>query len=371
MRSFTSNMAEVRAPEIQNITVGQLIGGFAGRYGEGELYHEGRLYHLHRRNRVYVWKKEMEQALKDTMMRGLIIPAITCHVSTAAGSLQKREIMDGGNRITALRNILNGPLTPEEREIIRAFPISVQILYDLSPNDMRILFRRLNKSVKVSDGQLYAMSEGDSVLVREALAFLNDDDYPLRDRITKHFCDTRNVDNSKRDMLANAVALISGVCHGVEFLTKSFDVQDAHVASTTSIDRYRIVEVLGIMFDIFDMANATEPLTNNKKRRAQFTIGKLGPIIYDYHTDVDDLDTKWYRYIVAVRQHPDAAEASAMSGAQNMTANRHLRVSTKVHIYLEEGRIASKEELSSITHEAAGGAEETEEEEDGESEELE
>jgi hypothetical protein len=376
-------MANVRAaPEFLTPNVGQLIDGFAGRSGEGDLYHPDRRYHLHRRNRVYVWKKHMEQELKDTILRGLIIPAITCHVSTAAGSLQKREIMDGGNRITALRNILNDPLlTPVEREKIRTFTIGIHVLYDLTPVEMRIQFRRLNKSVKVSDGQLYAMSEDDSPLVREALAFLNDDDYPLRARITKHFCDTKNVDNSKRDMLANAVALISGVCHGVDFLTKSFDVQDAHVASTTPIDRNNVVAVLGIMFDIFDMADATEPLTNNKKRRAQFTIGKLGPIIYDYHTDVDDLDTKWYRYIVAVRQHPDAAEASAISGAQNMTANRHLRVSTKVHIYLEEGRIASKEELSSITHEteAAGGAAEeteeaegeTEEEEDGESEELE
>jgi hypothetical protein len=228
---------------------------------------------------------------------------------------------------------------------------------------MRILFRRLNKSVKVSDGQLYAMSEGDSPLVREALAFLNDDDYPLRDRITKHFCDTREADNSKRDMLANAVALISGVIYGVHFLTKSFDVQDVHVSSSTLIVRDNVVAVLGIMFDIFDDADDTEPLTNNKKRRAQFTIGKLGPIIYDYHTDIDDFDTKWSDYLVAVRQHPDAAEASAMSGAQNMTANRHLRVSTKVHIYLEEGRIASKEELKDITHEEG---EETEEEDETE-----
>lgn len=345
-------MAEQRAPEIQNITVGVLIDGFAGRFDEGELYRPSRLYHLHRRNRIYVWKKEMEDALKDTMMRGLIIPAITCHVSTQQGSLQKREVMDGGNRITALRNILNGPLTADERERIRSFPISIHILYDLSPNDMRILFRRLNKSVKVSDGQLYAMSEDDSLLVKEALAFLDDSDYPLRDQITTHFCDTRGVDNSKRDILANAVALISGVIHGVGYLTKSFDEQDNHVASTTPIDRDKIVEVLGIMFDIFDMVDEQEPLTNKTKRRAQFTIGKLGPIIYDYHGKVSDFDTKWCEYMIAVRQHPDAEEASSISGAQNMTATRHKRVSTKVSIYLSDQRFASKEELRDITHES-------------------
>ncbi len=356
-------MAGRQPPSYQTEIVFDLMEQFAGRCTDGTDYHPSKLYHLDRRNRVYVWKKEMEQALKDTMTRGLIIPAITCHVSTQPGSAQKREVMDGGNRITALRNILRDPsLTPDERRKIERYKISIHVIYDLTPVEIRIMFRRLNKSIKVSDGQLYAMSEDDSPLVREALAFLNDDDYPLRDRITKHFCDTRYFDNSKRDMLANSVALISGIIHGDDCLTKSFDAQDAHIASSEPIDRDTIVEVLGIMFDIFDMVEEQEPLTNKTKRRAQFTIGKLGPIIYDYHNQVNDFDTKWCDYMVAVRQHPDAAEASAISGAQNMTATRHKRVSAKVSIYLTEGRFASKEELSGIKHET--DVEEGEEEED-------
>jgi hypothetical protein len=358
-------MAESRAPEMQNITVGQLIASFAGRPTDGTSYRPGRLYHLHRRNRVYVWKKHMQQSLQDTMLRGLVIPAITCHVSTKPGSLQHREVMDGGNRITTLRNIVDDPsLMPDERRKIEAFPISISILYDLTPVDMRILFRRLNQSVKVSDGQLYAMSVDDSLLVQEAQAFLDDDDYPLREQITKHFCITPRIDNSKKDMLANAVALISGVLYGVDCLTKSFDEQDAHVSSTTPIDKNKINNVLGIMFDIFDMVDEQEPLTNKTKRRAQFTIGKLGPIIYDYHTQVDDFEDKWCKYLVAVRQHPDAAEASAISGAQNMTATRHKRVSAKVDIYLSERRFASKEELKGIRHEDDEEGEEGEEEAD-------
>jgi hypothetical protein len=183
-------------------TISQINNDFSGR--EGDLdYTSDSLVHIHRRNRPYVWNKDMQENLIDSIIHGYYIPPIIC-CSRIVDGRERREVMEGGNRMTTFRRILRGDvreLTTEERQRIESHPITIVVMRNLTAKAQRIMFRRLNKNVKVSDGQLYAMSVDDSPLVREAIAFLDNDDYPLRNMISEHFFDTRNSDtNGKKNL---------------------------------------------------------------------------------------------------------------------------------------------------------------------------
>jgi hypothetical protein len=350
---------------IENIqtTIAQLNRDFSGRLGSHD-YNESKRIHIHRRNRPFVWKKEMQDKLLDSILKGYYIPPIIC-CSKITGSAEIREVMEGGNRITTFRKILSDEvrlLTPEERHCVESHPITLVVMRGLTSYDQRIMFRRLNKNVTVSDGQLYSMSEDDSPLVKEALAFLNDDDYPLRDKITKHFFDTRAVDNDGKSNLANAVALVSGAIHGVEFITKSYNIQEPMIDSQEPINRIMVVKILGSLLDTFDMADEEHLLQDKRKHRGQWSVGKwTGAILYDCLThqgEIRSIQEKWAKYIGSVRREEEGAEqATELGGAQNLSASRYKKICTKVDIYLRDRRIATDLELAHILH----GNEENEE----------
>jgi hypothetical protein len=284
--------------------------------------------------------------------------------------------MEGGNRITTVRRLLNGDvceLTLEEIRTIESHPITLVVMRNLTSKQTREMFRRLNKSVKVSDGQLYAMSEEDSPLVREALSLLNDDNHPLRTLITDYFFDTRENDNDCKKNLENAIALVSGALYGPEFITKLFDRQEDNVEDQEPIDRSVIVSRLAHVFDVFRQANEIVELTDRRKLKSQWTVGKyLGAILYDVLTNlysVPRIQKKWATYLAKVRRdEPDASEAIVVSGAQNLNADKLKRISTKVQTYVTENRIMAKDELDLIHHESSADCEDddsdTEEEPD-------
>jgi hypothetical protein len=349
-------------------TISQLNRDFSGRR-ESPDYDEHKLVHIHRRNRPFVWNRDMQVKLLDSILKGYYIPPIICS-SRIVGFAERREVMEGGNRVTTFRKILSEevrPLTPYERQRVEAHPITVVVMRGLTAQDQRIMFRRLNKNVKVSDGQLYSMSEEDSPLVQEALAFLNDDHYPLREKITMHFFDTRNADNDGKCHLENVIALLSGVIYGVNFITKSYNIQEPKIESQDPIDRSTIVEVLDSILEIFTMADQQHPLQDGRKRRGQWSVGKwLGAILYDILTHIDALQTiqeKWSNYIVAFRRDEEGAEeATKLGGAQNLTATRYKKICTKVDIYLRDRRIATDVELAEIHHDEDDVSEFSEEE---------
>lgn len=299
----------------------------------------------------------MQKALLDSILMGYYIPPIICS-SRIVGHFERRDVMEGGNRITTFRKILNEevrPLTQQERQRVEAHPITLVVMRGLTSKDQRVMFRRLNKNVKVSDGQLYSMSEDDSPLVKEALFFLNDDNYPLRDKITTHFFDTRNADNDGKSHLENAIALLSGSIYGVNCITKSYNVQEKNIESQEPIRRDMIVHIIGSILEIFTMADQQQPLQDKRKLRGQWSVGKwLGAILYDYlthHGETRSIQEKWANYIVAVRREEEGAEqASKLGGAQNLTATRYKKICTKVEIYLKEHRVATDEELATVVH---------------------
>ncbi len=337
-------------------TISQLNRDFAGRrHSDG--YDQSKLVHIHRRNRAFVWNDDMQKNLLDSILNGYYVPPIIC-CSRIYEGVERREVMEGGNRITTFRRILDGkirPLTDDERRRVEAHPITLVVMRNLTSKQQRIMFRRLNKNVKVSDGQLYAMSEDDSPLIQEAIAFLNDDAYPLRARITHHFFDTRNADNAGHSNLANAVAIVSGITHGPEFITKSYNVQDPKVELQDRIDREKIVRIFGYVLDIFDRADVLAPFPDKRKRRGQWSVGYLlGVMLYDLLTNDEEIlriKHKWATYIDYLRTRDGAVDAIKLSGAQNLNEKRYERMSKSVDFYQSNGRAATDAELNLLTTE--------------------
>lgn len=347
--------SQLRPVNIQT-TIYALNLEFAGRRGSAE-YDESKSFHIHRRNRAFVWNAQMQESCLDSILKGYYIPPIICSsqikMSSSGVPVERREVMEGGNRITTFRRILNcsvRELTEKERRIVESHPITIVVMRNLTSIQTREMFRRLNKNVRVSDGQLYSMSEEDSPLVREALALLNDADYPLRTQITEYFFDTQNRDSDSRPNLENAVALVSGALYGGEFITRSFSRQEEHVESQTPINRADVVSILGHVFDVFRQANLLVNLVDGRKKKAQWPVGRyLGAILYDIKKNPESIPTvqqKWATYLEKVRnEEPNAIDAILVPGAQNMTVERLNIISKKVEIYIRTGTIISKEEL--------------------------
>jgi hypothetical protein len=344
-------------------TIFELNRNFSGRIGSPD-YDENKTIHIHRRNRAFVWSPKMQLSLLDSILKGYPIPPIYCSQSIKLNSsgahVMRREVMEGGNRITTIRRILNDEvrvLTEEERSNVNSHAITQVVMYDLTGKQTREMFRRLNQNARVSDGQLYAMSEDDSPLVREALALLNDADYPLRTQITEHFLDTQNKDSDSKSHLENAVALVSGALHGPLHITRAFTRQEEKVEDQTPINRERIVEILGQVFDVFRRANMIRVLPDRRAKKSQWPVQKyLGVILYDIRMNPDtipEIQEKWATYLGRVRNEELNAEEAItvnVSVRSGITADRFCRMSMKVQVYVETGRIMSKEELAEIRH---------------------
>jgi len=350
----------IRTENIQT-TISAINGDFSGRKGSHD-YDDNKPIHIHRRNRAFVWNAQMQESCLDSILKGYYIPPIICgsqiKPTGSGGYTERREVMEGGNRITTFRRILNGnvrELTDAERRIVESHPITLVVMRNLTSKQTREMFRRLNRNVRVSDGQMYSMSEEDSPLVREALALLNDADYPLRTQITEYFFDTQNRDSDSKPNLENAVALVSGAIYGEEFITRSFSRQEEHVESQEPINRAAVVSILGYVFDVFRQANLIVNLTDGRKKKAQWPVGRyLGAILYDILMNrgyIPQVQQKWAIYLGKVRNdEPNANEAVAVPGAQNMNVDRLNRISKKVDVYIKTGRILTKEELDVIIH---------------------
>jgi hypothetical protein len=114
--------------------------------------------------------------------------------------------------------------------------------------------------------------------------------------------------------------------------------------------------MLDKILTVFERANEEFPLTDNKKKKALFTVGKyIGAIMYDILTRTDDevseIISKWVRYIVMERKNVEhASEAIEIKGAQNINTDKLKKKSARVELFLNEGRIATEEETRQMKH---------------------
>jgi len=351
-------------------TIRQLDNDFAGRR-EDPTHNPSMLMHIHRRNRPFVWNRDMQSLFLKSILKDYPIPQIYCS-STIVNGENRREIMDGGNRITTFRKILRNEvrkLTEEERVIVQSKSINLVVMSNLTAKEQREFFRVINKHVPVTDGQLYAMSEDDSPLVREAYAFLGtppyNNDHPLRQNIITYLFDTQKTDNERKRNLATAVALVSGCLYGPDYITSKFSRQEqtrpsvvpgsmplpSPVECQDELDRDIVVTKMGLVLEVFRLADE-ECMCTVKQRNAQWALGYIGAILYDIcasPTAIRSVQEKWVKYVVKLRRgEPNAEEARKLKGAQNLNRERLRKISKSVEIYVNENRLVKEDELKTL-----------------------
>ena len=259
----SSGMSSIVTRQLQQLTVGMIHSSFAGR-PDTLGYDESKSFHIHRKNRPFVWSRKTQEWFLDSILRSYDVSSILCSTKMEGGRV-KHYLLDGGNRITTLRKILNDEiraLTPEERMKVEMYTLNVVFLLNMSEKDEREMFRRAANGVKPTDGHLYKMSEIDSHLVQLAVMILEDRTFPHRALMTQVMCDTTPTDHGEsRDTksqanLANMVALISGLMNGPDFITKSFDRQYRWVDAATPVNRDILFRKIHDILSIFKEADS-------------------------------------------------------------------------------------------------------------------
>lgn len=259
----SSGMSSTPDRQLQHQSLGMINSNFAGRVGT--LGYDGsKMFHIHRKNRPFVWPPKKQELFLDSILRSYDVQSIVCSIKTEDGRTMY-NLLDGGNRITTVRKILNDEirvLTPQERMKVERYTVNLVVQSNMSEKDEREMFRRAANGVKPTDGHLYKMSEIDSHLVQLAVMILEDRTFPHRALMTQVMCDTTPTDHGEsRDTksqanLANMVALISGLMNGPDFITKSFDRQYRWVDAVTPINRDILFRKIHNILSIFKEADS-------------------------------------------------------------------------------------------------------------------
>lgn len=275
----SSGMSSTVTRQLQQQSVGMINSNFAGR-PDTIGYDESKSFHIHRKNRPFVWGRKTQEWFLDSILRSYDVSSILCSTKFEGGRV-KHYLLDGGNRITTLRKILNNEiraLTPEERMKVEMYTLNVVFLSNMSEKDEREMFRRAANGVKPTDGHLYKMSEIDSHLVQLAVMILEDRTFPHRALMTEVMFDTTPTEHGEsRDTkaqanLANMVALISGLMNGADFITKSFDRQYRWVDAVTPINKdilfRKIHDILSIFKEADSHVTTVQTLNLNSLKKA-------------------------------------------------------------------------------------------------------
>ena len=259
----SSGMSSTVTRQLQQQSVGMIVNNFAGR-PDTLGYDASKSFHIHRKNRPFVWSSKTQGWFLDSILRSYDVSSILCSTKMEGGHL-KYNLLDGGNRITTLKKILNNEiraLTPEERMKVEMYTLNVVFLSNMTEKDEREMFRRAANGVKPTDGHLYKMSEIDSRLVQLAVTILEDRTFPHRALMTQVMFDTTPTEHGEsRDTkaqanLANMVALISGLMNGPDFITKSFDRQYRWVDAVTPINKDILFRKIHDNLSIFKEADS-------------------------------------------------------------------------------------------------------------------
>lgn len=329
-------------------------------------YEPARLYRLHRRQRAEVWKHDHRAKLLESILHRRYIPPVITHETVDEGVIH-RDILDGGNRISAVRRILDGgefELTEADRRAVERYTITVVVLRDLSPQQIRIQFRLLNRVVSVRAGHLYHMSAEDSPLVGYAYDLMTNPANALRPRIVELFTENALKDNASKGTLENVIALCAGAQHGILHLTRSFDINEPVLS--LPINRELIETRLGLAFTAIERANALMPVgwvADGRVKKGEFNANRyLAVILYDllphgtpgqvgYEPAPSTTDLvlgKWARIIAEARQElPGSQSKLAVEDAARKGKGLR-KVSKQVDFYLANGRMPAEAELAEM-----------------------
>jgi Protein of unknown function DUF262 len=273
-----------------------------------ELLNDKNIY-VPEHQRPYIWDCDKATAFISSIMEGLPTQSIIMY-EEFNGSL-KHWLEDGQQRWFTITRFINGKtgnsvkwsgrryedFSPELQCKFKSYTFAVQMMYDISMDTRIKIFQRIQDGKPLTHGQrFHACSSKPLVGLAKRLM--------VDPRL--HTIWGKKSDNEDRDLLANAVALASGLAlNDNDKIVPSYNVIGKDIFDVTTLDYALIESRIAKLLDVYSVANDQCSISEAEMIK-QWDIGLFtGYILYTIHqTDRNWPDDciMWSKFIVRVRR---------------------------------------------------------------------
>jgi hypothetical protein len=242
--------------------------------------------------RAFVWSNAKGELLMESLMEGLPLPSIL--VSASRGDPYE-TLEDGLQRLTTVSRCRKdqikipssdgtlrkfSELSQIERERLESYQITV-ICYKNATQEQRIrIFDRFQNGAALTTGERYHAIASLSPLVTYVKQTIMTKGQGLHDRGSEVW-GMRGGEDKKRKDLTSAVALVLGLAHGPEEITKKYDYIVEHNLLTKPFDEAGVTKDLERIIEIYEEVDRLKPIIGRKNKNDQWNLGTtLGYIAY-------------------------------------------------------------------------------------------
>jgi hypothetical protein len=267
-----------------------------------------------------IWPAKRKEALIENCMLGLPMPNITFR-HTIEGSLEINWLEDGQQRCWSLRRFFQNEvawrgkyykdLTLDEQIRFLTYKVHVLVFRNATKEQTITIFDNFQNGVALTPGQRFHARQA-TLLVDFARKSLLIPGSGFYDRATSVWGPHKHTDDKKqKNFLKNAMALIGGAAHGVEYITTSYDLLGPIL--TKEFDEEVAHDRIDALLSIFEEADAQHPVTLGAKKK-QWPAGNInGFILYSlimFPDHRDSLVEGWVNFLVQLRRGEKALKTS-------------------------------------------------------------
>ena len=273
---------------------------------------DGTLYPAHYQRNANCWSEKKQEKLIDSMMRGKCIPEVLMRELTNG----KFTLEDGLQRLTAVRNFLDGKitwngkgytdLTIVEKQRFDSYSIPVQKYSGATDEEAVEMFMDRQEGSPLNTGEKeHAIGEF-SPLVTYTIETLMTKGAPLFERGTKIWGE--RLENDKRhENLANAVALVLGCAFGknAEYCTTNKVIFDKRLLYE-KFDAAQVTDLLRKIIEIHERVEKEQSMTGKAAQNDAWNRNNFNGFIIDSlkrseKGEHEKMMKVWVDFIVAVR----------------------------------------------------------------------
>jgi len=264
--------------------------------------------------RPEMWDKKRQSRLIETVMGGRPIPNLTLNFTIMDGK-RIYWLEDGQQRYISLLKFRDNKiswndkffkdLTEDQRIQFLTYELPIITYENATRKEIIEIFDSLQSGMPLSPGHRFH-ARLDSPLVKYAIDRLLSPDKGFYARATAVWGEhSQKKDTKTKKSLMNAMAIVGGVVHGVEYITTSYDILGEML--DIPFDEVKADSRLDALLKVYEAADAQHPITLTDRKK-QWNVGKLtGYILATLLTNgmPNDIATKWTEYIVNIRNGND------------------------------------------------------------------
>jgi len=294
-----------------------------------------------------IWPAKRKEALVENTMLGLPMPNITFS-HTIEGDKEIYWLEDGQQRCWSLRRFHENSLawrgryykdlTFDEQMRFMTYKVHVLVFRNATKEQTITIFDNFQNGVALTPGQRFHARQATPLVdfARKSLLIPGSGFY---DRATSVWGPHKHTDDKKqKNFLKNAMALIGGAAHGVEYITTSYDLLGPILTKEFDVEKAR--DRIDTLLSIFEEADRQHPITLGAKKK-QWPAGSLNGFILfsliQYADRQDLLVEGWVNFLVQLRRGEKVLKSSLHA---NSPKNNNLN-STKWRIGYENIFVAA------------------------------